>query len=308
MKAIRVYEYGNPDVLRLEELADPVAGEGEVLIDVAGAGVNPIDWKILSGAMKAFIPLPLPFTPGVEVAGTVLARGAGVTQFEVGDQVFGFINIVGGYATRAVAHVSKLARVPRSLNALQASAVPAAALTAWQALTEHAGVQRRQQVLIHAAAGGVGSMAVQIAKYLGAQVIATASAKHHAYLKELGADRTIDYSTQAFDELVSGVDVVLDLVGGDTQFRSFTVLKKHGVLVSPVSPPSMSLANDYGVNPIHFATRSDGKQLGLIAELFDKGQLKVTTEVYPLSEVKTAVASSMIGHVRGKLVLDMTRI
>jgi NADPH:quinone reductase-like Zn-dependent oxidoreductase len=304
MKAIRVYEYGNPEVLRLEEVADPVAGVGEVLIDVTGAGVNPIDWKVLSGAMKAFIPLPLPFTPGVEVAGTVVEVGQGVTEFSIGDEVFGFINIVGGYATKAVAQVSKLAIKPKSLSFLQASGVPATALTAWQALTEHAGVQRRQKVLIHAAAGGVGSMAVQIAKYLGAEVYATASAQNHAYLKDLGADYTIDYTSQAFDELVSGVDVVLDLVGGETQARSFVVLKKHGVLVSPVSLPNMSLANDYGVTPANFATRSDGRQLSLIAELFDKGLLSVDIEVYPLSDAKVAIEKSMGRHARGRLVLD----
>ena len=307
MKAIRVYEYGSPEVLRLEDVADPVAGVGEVLIDVAGAGVNPIDWKILSGAMRAFIPLPLPFTPGVEVAGTVVALGKGVSEFNIGDEVFGFINIVGGFATKAVAQVSRLAIKPKSLSILQASAVPATALTAWQALTEHAGVQRRQKVLIHAAAGGVGSMAVQIAKYLGAEVYATASAQNHAYLKDLGADFTIDYKTQAFDELVSDIDVVLDLVGGETQTRSFAVLKRNGVLVSPVSPPNMSLANDYGVTPANFATRSDGRQLSLLAELFDKGYLTVDVEAHPLSEAKVAIEKSMGRHLRGRLVLDTSR-
>ncbi|PTT28650.1 NADP-dependent oxidoreductase [Pseudomonas sp. HMWF021] len=307
MKAIRVYEYGNPDVLQLEERADPVAGEGEVLIEVAGAGVNPIDWKVLSGAMKAFIPLPLPFTPGVEVSGKVIATGSGVTQFKRGDEVFGFINIVGGYASKAVAAVTKLALKPQSLSALQAGAVPATALTAWQALTEHAGVQRRQKVLIHAAAGGVGSMAVQIAKYLGAEVIATASAGNHAYLKQLGADHVIDYTTQAFEEWVADVDVVLDLVGGDTQNRSFRVLKKHGVLVSPVSAPSMTLANDYGVTPINFATRSDGAQLSLIAELFDRGHLTVDVEVFPLSEAQRALEKSQSRRGHGRLVLDPSK-
>lgn len=307
MKAIRVYEYGSSDVLTLEDIADPVAGAGEVLIDVASAGVNRIDWKILSGAMQAFIPLPLPFTPGVEVAGTVIAVGQGVSAFKSGDEVFGFINIIGGYATKAVAPVAKLALKPRSLSVLQAGAVPAAALTAWQALTEHADVQARQKVLIHAAAGGVGSMAVQIAKYLGAEVYATASAHNHAYLKDLGADYTIDYTTQAFDELVSGIDVVLDLVGGETQARSFKVLKKNGVLVSPVSLPSMSLANDFGVTPVNFATRSDGQQLALIAELFEKGHLKVDVEAYPLSDAKTAMAKSMGRRLRGRLVLDTAR-
>ncbi|POA26431.1 MULTISPECIES: NADP-dependent oxidoreductase [unclassified Pseudomonas] len=307
MKAIRVYEYGNPEVLQLEDIADPVAGEGEVLIEVAGAGVNPIDWKVLSGAMKAFIPLPLPFTPGVEVSGKVIATGPGVTQFKLGDEVFGFINIVGGYASKAVAPVSKLALKPQSLSALQAGAVPATALTAWQALTEHAGVQRRQKVLIHAAAGGVGSMAVQIAKYLGAEVIATASASNHAYLKQFGADYVIDYTTQAFDELVSEVDVVLDLVGGDTQNRSFRVLKRGGLLISPVSAPSITLANDYGVTPINFATRSDGAQLSLIAELFDRGHLTVDVEVFPLSEAQRALEKSLSRRGHGRLVLDPTK-
>jgi len=307
MKAIRVYEYGNPEVLQLEDIADPVAGEGEVLIEVAGAGVNPIDWKVLSGAMKAFIPLPLPFTPGVEVSGKVIATGPGVTQFKLGDEVFGFINIVGGYASKAVAPVSKLALKPQSLSALQAGAVPATALTAWQALTEHAGVQRRQKVLIHAAAGGVGSMAVQIAKYLGAEVIATASASNHAYLKQLGADYVIDYTTQAFEALVSEVDVVLDLVGGDTQTRSFRVLKRGGLLISPVSAPSITLANDYGVTPINFATRSDGAQLSLIAELFDRGHLTVDVEVFPLSEAQRALDKSLSRRGHGRLVLDPTK-
>jgi len=307
MKAIRVYEYGNPEVLQLEDIADPVAGEGEVLIEVAGAGVNPIDWKVLSGAMKAFIPLPLPFTPGVEVSGKVIATGPGVTQFKLGDEVFGFINIVGGYASKTVAPVSKLALKPQSLSALQAGAVPATALTAWQALTEHAGVQRRQKVLIHAAAGGVGSMAVQIAKYLGAEVIATASASNHAYLKQFGADYVIDYTTRAFDELVSEVDVVLDLVGGDTQNRSFRVLKRGGLLISPVSAPSITLANDYGVTPINFATRSDGAQLSLIAELFDRGHLTVDVEVFPLSEAQRALEKSLSRRGHGRLVLDPTK-
>ncbi|WP_247269035.1 MULTISPECIES: NADP-dependent oxidoreductase [Pseudomonas] len=307
MKAIRVYEYGNPEVLQLEDIADPVAGEGEVLIEVAGAGVNPIDWKVLSGAMKAFIPLPLPFTPGVEVSGKVIATGPGLTQFKLGDEVFGFINIVGGYASKAVAPVSKLALKPQSLSALQAGAVPATALTAWQALTEHAGVQRRQKVLIHAAAGGVGSMAVQIAKYLGAEVIATASASNHAYLKQFGADYVIDYTTRAFDELVSEVDVVLDLVGGDTQNRSFRVLKRGGLLISPVSAPSITLANDYGVTPINFATRSDGAQLSLIAELFDRGHLTVDVEVFPLSEAQRALEKSLSRRGHGRLVLDPTK-
>lgn len=159
MKAIRVAQYGQPEGFLFEELPSPVPGKGEVLIEVAGSGVNPIDWKVLSGAMKAFIPLQLPYTPGVEVAGRVAALGKGVSRFSVGDEVFGFINIVGGYATEVVASADRLAHRPSRLPALHASGVPAVALTAWQALHEHAQIKAGHRVLIHGAAGGVGSMA-----------------------------------------------------------------------------------------------------------------------------------------------------
>lgn len=307
MKAIRVHEYGSLDVLHLEEVADPLAGEGEVLIDVEGAAVNPIDWKILSGSKKAFIPLPLPYTPGVEVAGTVAAIGKGVTGFAVGDAVFGFIGIVGGYASKAVAPADRLALRPRSLSALHASGVAATALTAWQALHEHAGIKAGQTVLIHGAAGGVGSMAVQIAKYAGATVIATASNGNHSYLEKLGANQLIDYRRQAFEDVVAAVDIVLDLIGGETQMRSWKVLKRGGVLVSPVSAPDAELAKVHGVSAKNFATRPDGEQLAAIAELFDAGHLSVEVEVFPISQVKQAVEKSMAGHTRGKIVLNTSQ-
>lgn len=307
MKAIRVQEYGSPAGLHLEEVADPVAGKGEVLIEVEGAAVNPIDWKILSGAMRAFIPLALPYTPGVEVAGTVAAIGPGVTGFAVGDAVFGFIGIVGGYATQVVAPAERLARVPRSLSNLQASGVAAAALTAWQALYEQAALKPGQTVLIHGAAGGVGSMAVQLARNTGATVIATASTRNHAYLEALGANQLIDYHLQPFEQVVSGVDVVLDLIGGETQARSWQVLKPGGVLVSPVSAPDPELGRVHAVQTKHFATRPDGSQLSVIAELFDAGSLTIEVETFALSQARHAVEKSMAGHTRGKIVLDTRR-
>jgi len=305
MKAIRVHEYGSPDVLRLEDIADPLAGEGEVLIDVEGAAVNPIDWKILSGSMKAFIPLPLPYTPGTEVAGTIFAIGKGVSGFAVGDKVFGFIGIVGGYATKAAVPADRLALRPRSLSALQASGVAVAALTDWQALHEQAGLKAGQRVLIHGAAGGVGSMAVQIARHAGATVIATASSGNHDYLEKIGANQLIDYRSQAFEDVVADVDIVLDLIGGETQLHSWKVLKRGGVLVSPVSAPNAELAKVHGVSAKNFATRPDGRQLTAIAELFDAGQLSIEVEVFPISQVKQAVGKSMAGHTRGKIVLNL---
>ncbi len=203
MKAIRVAQYGQPEGLSLQERPTLAPGPGEVLIEVAGSGVNPIDWKILSGAMQAFIPLELPYTPGVEVAGRVTEVGEGVENFAVGDEVFGFIGIVGGYATQVAAAASRLAHRPGRLSALEASGVPAAALTAWQALHEHAQVRDGQTVLIHGAAGGVGSMAVQMARVAGATVIATASARNHDYLKSLGADQVIDYTQTRFETVTT---------------------------------------------------------------------------------------------------------
>jgi NADPH:quinone reductase-like Zn-dependent oxidoreductase len=304
MKAIRVAQYGQPEGLLLQELPSPVPGKGEVLIEVDGSGVNPIDWKVLSGAMKAHIPLQLPYTPGVEVAGRVAALGEGVTGFSVGDEVFGFINIVGGYATEVVASAERLARRPARLSALQASGVPAAALTAWQALHEHAQVAAGQRVLIHGAAGGVGSMAVQMARNAGATVIATASARNHEYLRELGAAEVIDYNLTPFESVIDAVDVVLDLVGGDTQARSWAVLKPGGVLVSPVSPPDARKAEAAGAVGKHFATRSEGAQLQQIAAQFDSGELLIEVEVLPLSQAEGALRKSWGRHTRGKLVLD----
>ncbi|YCH20699.1 NADP-dependent oxidoreductase [Pseudomonas sp. D1-3] len=307
MKAIRVAQYGEPEGLTLQERPGLVPGQGEVLINVAGSGVNPVDWKILSGAMKAFIPLELPYTPGVEVAGQVAAVGGGVQQFAVGDQVFGFIGIAGGFASQVVARADRLAHRPARLSALEASGVPAAALTAWQALHEHAQVGAGQRVLIHGAAGGVGSMAVQMARIAGATVIATASAANHDYLNGLGAHQVIDYTRTAFETAVDKVDVVLDLVGGETQARSWAVLKTGGVLVSPVSPPDAAAARTAGATGKHFATRSDGVQLAEIAARFDKGELAIEVEVLPLSQAAEALRRSLQRHTRGKLVLDASR-
>ena len=308
MKAIRAYAYGDPEVLTLEDIPDPVPGQGEVLIDVAASGVNPVDWKILEGRMKAFLPLSLPYTPGVEVSGKISALGAGVTGFAVGDEVFGFIGIVGGYATKVIASPERLALVPNKLSLLEAAGVPATALTAWQALHEHASVKPGQHVLIHGAAGGVGSMAVQLARIAGANVIGTASSGNLDYVRRLGATQVIDYRTGSFEQIVSAVDIVLDLVGGETQDRSWSLLKAGGILVSPVSPPDAERARRAGVVARHFATRSDGKQLTAIAAHFDSGEFMVEVEtVFPLSRAADALKKNLTRHARGKVVLDATR-
>jgi NADPH:quinone reductase-like Zn-dependent oxidoreductase len=276
-------------------------------MDVAGSGVNPVDWKILEGRMKAFLPLSLPYTPGVEVSGKISALGAGVRGFAVGDGVFGYIGIVGGYATKVIASTERVALVPNKLSPLEAAGVPATALTAWQALHEHAGVKPGQLVLIHGAAGGVGSMAVQLARIAGANVIGTASSSNLDYVRRLGATQAIDYQTESFEQIVSSVDIVLDLVGGETQDRSWSLLKAGGTLVSPVSPPDAERARLAGVAARHFATRSDGKQLAEIAAHFDSGELRAEVEtVFPLSRAADALKKNLTRHARGKVVLDAT--
>ncbi len=306
MKAIRVAAYGNLDAITLSELDDPVPGDNEVLIDVAAAAVNPIDWKIVSGAMKAFIPLPLPFTPGVDAAGTVLAVGRNVSTLSPGDEVMGFIGIVGAFASRIVVDPARLARKPARLSFAEAAAIPAATLTAWQALHEHGELRKGQRVLIHAAAGGVGSAAVQLARLAGAHVIGTASAGNREYVQGLGAAEVIDYRAKDFAEQVSDVDLVLDLVGGTTQARSWSVLKRGGILVSTVSKPDARHGDEAQATGRHFATRSDGPQLAALGVLHASGDLRTHIDsVFSLPEASHALARSMDGHVRGKVILDV---
>ncbi|WP_404994966.1 NADP-dependent oxidoreductase [Cupriavidus pauculus] len=306
MKAIRVAAYGSPDAMTLTELDDPVPGDNEVLIDVAAASVNPIDWKIVSGAMKAFIPLPLPFTPGVDAAGTVIAVGRNVTTLAPGDEVMGFIGIVGAYATQAVVDAARLARIPASMRFQQAAAIPAASLTAWQALHEHGALQAGQSVLIHAAAGGVGSVAVQLARLAGARVTGTASAGSRDYVLGLGATEVIDYAAEDFAARTAAFDLVLDLVGGATQDRSWSVLKPDGILVSTVSKPDPARGRDVGARGVNFATRADGPLLASLAALYGSGDLRTHIHAtYPLARAAQALTTNMAGHVRGKLVIDM---
>ncbi|MGE8669305.1 MAG: NADP-dependent oxidoreductase [Achromobacter mucicolens] len=308
MKAIQVTAYGSPNGMTLVEADDPVPGDDEVLIDVAAASVNPIDWKIVSGAMRAFIPLPLPFTPGVDAAGTVIAVGRNVTTLKPGDEVMGFIGIVGAFATRAIVESTRLARKPASLTFAEAAAIPAATLTAWQALHEHGGLQAGHSVLIHGAAGGVGTAAAQLAKLAGAHVIGTGSAQSREYVASLGADAFIDYRTEDFAARVSGLDLVLDLIGGETQERSWSVLKPGGTLVSTVARPDAGRAKGTQATGRHFATRSDAPQLEKLATLHASGDLRTHIDsVFALTDVSQALDHSKGGHVKGKVVVAVAQ-
>ncbi len=296
MKAIRIHQYGGPEVLAQVEMQRPTPGANEVLIKVKAASVNPLDWKLRAGHMKDFLPLTLPVTLGSDVSGTIEAVGPGAARFKRGDEVYASLGLEGGgYAEYAVAKEAIVAEKPGTLDHVQAASVPVAGLTAWQTLFEVAQLGAGQKVLIHAAAGGVGNFAVQFAKAKGAYVIGTASSKNQAFLGELGVDN---------EDVVHDADVVLDTIGGDTQERSFKTLKKGGILVSIVQPPSQELAAKYGVRALFYGGHPSSSNLAEIGRLIDAGKVKTVVEtVLPLAEARRAHELSQSGHARGKIVL-----
>ena len=308
MSAIRIHEFGGRDVLKYEQAPRPTPGTGEMLVRVHAAGVNPVDWKVRQSGGR-MLNAKLPFTLGYDVSGVVEQMGEGLSQFRVGDEVFAYLSLSrgGGYAQYAIVKFDEAAKKPKKSSHVEAAAVPLAALTAWQALFDTAKLEKGQTILIHAGAGGVGHFAVQLAKWKGAKVIATASKDNLGFLKQLGADETIDYRSQRFEDVARDVDVVLDSIGGDTQARSFGVLKKNGILVSIVGRPAPQKASDAGVRAAGILVKPDADALAQIARLIDDGQVKpVVSTTLPLAEVARAHELSETGHARGKIVLVVT--
>ncbi len=301
MKAIRIHEFGGPEVLKYEDVPEPKPGSGEIRIRVIAAGVNPVDWKVRRGGMN----LPLPMTMGIDVAGVVDVLAADVNAFQPGDQVFAKVSLgPGGYAEYTVTNASQAALKPRSIGFIEAAAIPTAGLTAWQSLFDIAGLAKGQSVLIHGAAGGVGSFAVQFAKWKGAHVIGTASAGNAQFLKSIGADVVIDYKTQRFEDVAHNIDVVLDTIGGDTFERSWGVLKPGGFLVTTVANVPEGAAEAHGVRAKRIVSQADGRELAQIAAVIDEGYIKpMVTTVLPLSEARKAQEMSESRHTRGKIVL-----
>jgi len=306
MKAVRIHEYGDVDVLRYEAAPRPEPAADEVLIKVHATSVNPVDWKIRKGWLKDFIPHRLPLILGWDVAGVVEQTGSQVSDFQVGDAVYARPDLTrdGAYADYIVVRAAEVAHKPATVDFEHAAAIPLAGITAWEAVLATGGLTSGQRVLIHAAAGGVGSLAVQLAKIQGAYVIGTASADNQAFLQELGTDECIDYRSTRFDEVVKDVDLVFDTLGGEVQARSWQVLKKGGLLVSIVEPPAESEAQRWGVRCAFVFIQPNAGYLTEIARLIDTGKLKpIVGQVLPLSRVQEAHQLSEHGHVRGKLVL-----
>jgi NADPH:quinone reductase-like Zn-dependent oxidoreductase len=305
MKAVRIHEYGGSEVLTYEDAPRPQPASDEVLIRVRAAGVNPADWKIRQGYLK----LPtfsLPLTLGYDVAGEIASVGNSVTNLKVGDAIYAMLDMqkLGGDAEYVTTKAALVVPKPTSLDYTTAAAVPSVALTAWQALFDWAELKAGQKILIHGASGGVGGFALQFAKVRGASAIATASKANVDYVKGLGADTAIDYTSQSFAEVVKDVDVVLDTIGGETQQRSWTVLRQGGVLVSTVGiqgtePPQ-------GVKGIPVFVHPDPAQLLEIAQLIDSGKVKVTVrQTFPLAQAADAFSAVESGHNRGKIVLQV---
>lgn len=307
MKAIRFHEYGGFDVLKFEDVPRPEPQPGEVLIQVRAASVNPFDLAVREGWLASMIPLQLPAICGVDVAGRVIAMGQGVTDFSIGQDVYGFMsNYSGAYAEYAAIATGSIAPQPQTLDYVQAASVPLAATAAWQALLEAGGLKERQKVLIHGASGGVGTFAVQLAKLRGAHILATTSGQNVEYVQRLGADEVIDYNTTPFETVADSVDVVLDLIGGETQQRSWDVLKAGGMLVSLLTPPSQENAAKYGVRVAFLGAQPTTGLLKELTHLLDTGQIKPHVEkVFPLEQARQAQELKRSGSTRGKIVLKI---
>lgn len=304
-KAIRVHQYGEADVLQLEEIVRPEPLAGEVLIHVRYAGVQPIDWKIRKGWMQSVFPMTFPYIPGFSISGIVEKVGSGVTQFQAGQAVFG-MTFSGAYSEYTISKINNLVPIPEGVSLEDAVMITSGASTAWKALFSEGGLQAGQKVLIHAAAGGVGQFAIQLAKWRGAEVIGTASTGNVEFVRSLGANQVIDYQKTAFEEVVNDVDLVVDAAGGDTLERSWSVVKKGGTLVSLVQPLSQEKARDLGIQ-VHFNTGEvTVENLRTLAQLMADGTIKAEIEkIYPLYEATEAHKKSESGHARGRILLQV---
>ena len=292
MRAVIAHEYGAPDVLKIEQVQRPEPNEDEALVRVIASSVNPADPLTLSGKYAKEFGTHLPLIPGYDIAGVVEKTGANVTRLKVGDAVYGYPTFGGGWADY------------KSLNFVEAAAVPMGALTAWQALVDVAKLQPGQTILIHGGSGGVGSFAVQIAKARGARVIATASTANQDVLKQLGADVAVDYTKTKFEDVAKDVDAVLDPVGKETLARSYGVVKKGGIVMSLVARPDPAELQKHGIRGAGISSHADADDLTEIAQLIDAGKIKpIVTEVLPLTDAVKAQRQAATHHTRGKVVL-----
>jgi NADPH:quinone reductase-like Zn-dependent oxidoreductase len=309
MKAVVIHAYGGPEMLKLEDVPRPEPKEDEILIRVVAASINPVDVAIRKGYLAELIGNRFPLIPGMDAAGVVEKTGAKIRKFKPGDPVYAFFTLAGegGYAEFVIAKENEIAPKPKAASYAQAAAVPAAASTAWQVLVDTAKLSAGQTVLIHGGSGGVGHFAIQMAKTLGAKVIATASTANQDFLKQMGADQAIDYTKTKFEDVVKDVDVVLDMVGGDTLKRSYGVVKKGGIIVSIVDEPDQAGLDAKGIRGVTFRSAPKASVLKELSRLIDAKKITpVVSQTFPLSDVAKAQEQIATGHTRGKIVLMVT--
>ncbi len=295
----------------MNEVAKPTAGDGQVVVEVHAAGVNPFDWKVRAGLMKEMFSLKFPATLGGDVAGVVTEVGAGVTNLSVGDEVYGSASPTSGagsFAEYTATAADQLASKPATLTFTEAGALPLAGVSAYQALVEHLTVSEGQKVLIHGGAGGIGAIAIQIAKHLGAYVATTVSTDDREFVTRLGADEVIDYRTESFVEKLADYDAVFDTVGGEVTKQSLKVLKAGGKLVSMVLYGPLKEAESYNVGVTSVSSRATTERLQKLAELVEQGVVKVTVaKTFPLEQAGEALTYLQEGHPTGKVVVTVKK-
>jgi len=307
MKAVTIHSFGGPEVLQLENLPIPEPAEGQVLVRVHAASVNPVDWKTREGKYPAVGADRLPLVLGRDIAGHIERCGPGVHGFAVGDAVYAMLDREhGGYAEYVIVSAGDLAAKPGRLEYTGAAAVPLAAITAWQGLFDHGQLHSGQHVLIHGGAGGVGHLAVQLAKARGARVSTVVSAQDAGFVRSLGADEVIDYQHERFEERVHDVDLVFDLINGETQDRSWQVLKRGGALISTLRKPSEERARSLGARAANYQAQPNAAELDAVGRLIDENRVRPHVErVFPLEQAREAQQLQQNGHLRGKVVLEV---
>jgi len=312
MKSAQINKYGSSEVIEINQSTpEPTVSLGKVLVTIKAAGVNPADWKIREGKLQQLVSLQFPSTLGIDFSGVIKQVGEGVSpDFKEGNEVYGQAAVVSGgsgaFAEMALANIEGIANKPKSLSYPEAAGLPLVGVAAWRALTEDIDLSKDQKILIHGGAGGIGSIAIQLAKNLGAYVATTVSANDKPFVQELGADVVIDYRTQTFEDLLQNYDAVFDTVGGDTYRRSFKVLKKGGVIVSMLEQPDSELMNQYGVKAIFRFTQADRERLTKLAQWVDQNNIRVNVEKeFSLDEAGNALDYQRDVHPRGKVILAM---
>ena len=311
MKTAQINKYGGKEVVEINNtISKPQAEEGKIVVEIHAAGVNPIDWKIRQGYLAQMMPLHFPATMGGDFSGVVTEVGGGVSGLRVGDEVYGQAGVLlggsGTFAEYALVSAQNVAKKPKNVSHKEAAGLPLAGVSAFQALFENINLKKGQKILIHGGAGGIGSFAIQLAKYSGAYVYTTVSIEDVAYVKELGVDEVIDYKSQKFDDIVKDCDAVFDTVGGETYTRSFNVLKKGGVIVSMAEQPNTELMEKYGVQAIYQFTQPTREKLEKLAALVERGAVKVHIDkTFRLDETAEALSYLETGHSKGKVVLQI---